>query len=305
MVTVETIIFMSAQSLLSFLALVQNIYILVVNCIDGRAKGNVKPTDLLMVGISACNVLSELLKFPWSIVYKLELCDIVGMVFHKVVVFFGMSMSTFNFWLTAWLCLVYFVKIVHKTNGPIHWLRKHLPSRVPQLIIGSLILNAALGVTMEVDTRVKVLDNVTMNDTTLCNKYVLPAGRVCTIIYAVFGCFLPFLLMVTSSVSLVKSLCQHAHRMEHKSSESGTGNSSKHIRVARAILIHTFLFSSGVIMMIVLIFVSSEGNWLVMLIFGSSIYAGSSALLLIITTTKLKKRCIEHHCCCCMSQPDS
>ncbi|XP_069841095.1 taste receptor type 2 member 9-like [Dendropsophus ebraccatus] len=206
-------VFLSLVTIITVVSLLGNGFIIVVNIRDWLKGKSLNPVDQILVALSLSNaVLSYNFGNYIFFLYLWPQLFLEGSAF--IVVF---SLMTFleisSSWLTAWLCLYFFVKILHFKSFYLVKLKVTIDVAVPWLIGFSVVV--AFSSTLLL---IRSFIGSSTHNSTLYN-YTCPIvpfqvyNTYNTLILG-FNSDSAFVIVLVSTVCIVWSLCRHTYRMK-------------------------------------------------------------------------------------------
>ncbi|MEE6511628.1 hypothetical protein FKM82_018281, partial [Ascaphus truei] len=240
--------------------------------------------DLILLSIGLSNVVlqciistqSFLLRIPSHIRFYRDI--LLALTFLDVFLVF------LSFWLTAWLCVYYCIKISKLHDRSFPELMKLWVSSVLQ----KLLLMSAVGSFIISVPSLWLCHCSAVSETT--NYYISNITIVPTLVTAaVLGCCLPFLLSITSIGLTLTSLWGHVWRMKQKTSDVSIPRLQVHSRAARNMILLVVLSMSMFLSQIYPLFFNNDPKEILSYIclYTLMCYPTAQAFLLILGNTKL------------------
>ncbi|XP_075421248.1 taste receptor type 2 member 7-like [Ascaphus truei] len=207
-----------------------------------------------------------------------------------------------NFWLTAWLCVYYCIKIsnfMHRLFFRVKlWVSSVLQKLLLMSAVGSFIISVpSLWICSQKDSQENSTYSLIANCSVVSET---PAFYISNIIIspmiaiaAVLGSCLPFLLSLISIGLTLTSLLGHVWRMKKKTSDFSIPRLQVHSRAARTMILLVVLSMSLCITQIYFFIPHDDPKNIFMTIcwFFSLCYPTAQAFLLIQGNTKLRRVC--------------
>uniref|UniRef100_A0A8D0BLN6 Taste receptor type 2 member 40 n=1 Tax=Salvator merianae TaxID=96440 RepID=A0A8D0BLN6_SALMN len=153
-------------------------------------------------------------------------------------VYYSFSYIVFmRFWLTAWLCVFYCVKILNSTHSFFLWWRMRISWLVPRLILGSCVASFLASVIMILSDPKPFQSNGAANITNITKVGEMEElWKNGNIFFLIIGSTCPLLIVFFCSILVVASLCRHACKMTSKGSNLRNLQTEAHVKAARTVL---------------------------------------------------------------------
>ncbi|XP_064416316.1 taste receptor type 2 member 39-like [Latimeria chalumnae] len=288
MVAIDAVLQMLAEVIIVLIALGGNSFIFCVYFLDYKRNKTLQPNELLVTFFASFNILIQI-TLIWFVVYLFNLCTYFGEVFYKVMDFSAIFLSKSSFWFIAWLCFIYFLKIVRIKSRFFMGLQQKMSSLVIVLILITLLVS--FSVALPVIYMIKLQTNST-SISELCKDYYI-IGKFAYIhgaFLSILTSFLPLVIMLISSMGIVIFLCTHSRKMKKNAVASSSSNEDAHTAVAVMIICLILLYVLCIITVLSgnLQIALSQVDETVIIVFMSCIYLAVSPVILIIGTVKLR-----------------
>ncbi|XP_069057678.1 taste receptor type 2 member 40-like [Pleurodeles waltl] len=264
-----------------------------------RSRRLPSSSDLLLLGVAVTNIPlqcslsgNNMLRFLWEEMYNR---DNVWKSFFILFPIFGFS----NFWINTWLCVFYCIKIVNFSHPFISRIRLRMAAMIPWLLLGSVLVSLVINLPEFWHcTKLYTINSTTTNTTFEGTVRDYSIFQKCIII--IMGCFLPLVVIITSSVLILTSLYQHTQQMQKNMTSSGGGHSlealNKAAKTTLALLILYIMFDLSFLV----VSLSRNGDAktfrLYFSVCGCSVYPFIDSLILIFGNTKLKAAAVKTLC---------
>ncbi|XP_041078983.1 taste receptor type 2 member 40-like [Polyodon spathula] len=264
--------------------------------------------------IISCTTLSNLLLdlstictvyfYEFKIFCTTEMGRVIPVVF-----FILFSASASSFWSIAWLCVFYCVKIISLPTALFIKLKRNI----------ALVVNWALILTVffcfvlfcPFLSLIPIMPaNATANNTYNINNTL---GMPCTsprfdfpetfaselyfVIFVLFLCPIPLIIMVTTSSQLVVHLCKHTQQMKRNQNEFQSRNSYLLICKMIISLVVVYLFTIMLAFIYLLTQAKDEKMSNDFLVLDMAFYCAATGVLLTATNKNLKKKLASLFCC--------
>ncbi|KAM3916059.1 taste receptor type 2 member 8-like [Leptodactylus fuscus] len=206
---------------------------------------------------------------------------------------FAMYIITSSSWLTACLCVFYFLKIRTFRPGVLSWLKTKVSSAIPWMILMAelvSVVTASLNI-LEFVERSDSPQNISLRQ--LAMMKTSSNGIFTNNLYISFiGSCVPFLISVVTTAATVWSLRKHSQKMKKNCTKTSGGFNVKSYEntvrnMTRLLIFYGFFYVTLFVFYFNLFAMLSTGFWIfLMIIF---LYAPVQSTLLILANTKLKK----------------
>ncbi|XP_061469399.1 taste receptor type 2 member 1-like [Rhineura floridana] len=140
-----------------------------------------------------------------------------------------------RFWLTAWLCVFYCIKIVNSTQSLFLWCKLRISQLVPWLLVGSQVFSLLVTIFAMQSLHTQTQSNRTNNTTNMTEGRTEYASYF-KIFFLITGTGCPFLLVLCCSIKVVASLCRHVSHLTSAESNLRSLQTEAHIKAAGAVL---------------------------------------------------------------------
>ncbi|XP_067320893.1 taste receptor type 2 member 40-like [Anolis sagrei] len=200
---------------LTISGLISNGFIVTTTIIEWTKFKSLSSSELLFLSLSLSNFVVGVLLFPFSmddfIIFSFKQSTTLKILF-PVAVFAILS----RFWLTAWLCVFYCIKIVNSTHSLFLWCKLRISWLIPRLIAGSLLISffASLGA-LEMYP-IHCQGNATIFRTLSQGKTLRASDFRFQLFFIIFGTCSPLLTVLLCSTLVVASLSRHICQMTGK-----------------------------------------------------------------------------------------
>ncbi|KAM8921415.1 taste receptor type 2 member 41-like [Pelodytes ibericus] len=193
-----------------------DLFIFVVELLDWSKSKRLSITDLFLFNISAFRILLGLLKISRHIllwVYKSYfLVDYAKMLFAFILP----ALISSNIWMYTWLCLHFCLKIVNINLKLYIYLQKKFPAIYPFLLLQSVVgslFSSHLWAWQYINE--PFLNQTSGNSSQIMSyDYILKPTKAFFIAIYVMSCFVAFLLLFGSALTIVISLYRHMKQIQ-------------------------------------------------------------------------------------------
>ncbi|XP_069841094.1 taste receptor type 2 member 7-like [Dendropsophus ebraccatus] len=225
--------YLSVVAILTLVSILGNVFILAVNIQDWLKRQNLSSVDQILVAFSLsslglCSSFGSYIffRFLWPLVLE-------GFAF-TVVFALMLFLTLSNSWLTAWLCFYFFVKIMNFKFSYFAKLKMTIDVAVPWLIAVSEVVAFSSTVPL-----IWSFVRTSPHNSTSCT-YTCPIAsfHLNTMYYTFilgFSSNSAFVIVLSSTVCIVWSLCRHTYRMKKTLSSEGYSQLRAHRKAAQTV----------------------------------------------------------------------
>ncbi|MEE6523791.1 hypothetical protein FKM82_022835, partial [Ascaphus truei] len=213
---------------------------------------------------------------------------------YLALVFLEKFIIFLSFWLTAWLCVYYCIKIsnfMHRLFFRVKlWVSSVLQKLLLMSAVGSFIISVpSLWICRQIDPQENSTYSLTANCSAVSETPALFISNI--VIVAVLGCCLPFLLSFIAIGLTLTSLWGHIWRMKQKTSDFSIPRLQVHSRAARNMILLVVLSMAVCITEVCFLsFPDDPENILLTICWYVTLsYPAAQAFLLIQGNTKLRR----------------
>uniref|UniRef100_A0A8D0BLL4 Taste receptor type 2 n=1 Tax=Salvator merianae TaxID=96440 RepID=A0A8D0BLL4_SALMN len=201
-----------------------------------------------------------------------------------------------RFWLTAWLCVFYCVKILNSTHSFFLWWKMRISRLVPRLIVGSCIVSffASFFVVLSVSKQLQSNKTANVTNITQAGKMEDLLKNV-NIFFLIIGSTCPLLIVFVCSVLVVVSLCRHACKMTSKGSNLRNLQTEAHVKAAWTVFSLLVLYISFYVVQTLGPILKFQKNLFsfVMCFIVLLMYSPVQAAILVLSNPKLKQTALR------------
>uniref|UniRef100_A0A803TIR1 Taste receptor type 2 n=1 Tax=Anolis carolinensis TaxID=28377 RepID=A0A803TIR1_ANOCA len=207
--------------IISVFTLLGNGFIIVVLGYQGLQKRNILPHDILLIGLSASRLMSQMLS---STSYLLYFENDMGIFNQDVVLICWNFFNMTSMWSATWLSVLYCVKVTNFANCLFLWLKPRINMLVLRLLAMSVVISSIFFVPSVLEYfQQKKWDNLTRNS-------------------PLFYVSITFCISLIASTLLLVSLWKHIRNLK-KSGLGGKDLSTQvHINVITLLLSYIFFY---------------------------------------------------------------
>ncbi|XP_075421254.1 taste receptor type 2 member 7-like [Ascaphus truei] len=252
--------------------------------------------DLILLSMGLSNLAMQCIMNTQSFVLLLQSHIWFYSKIHSSLIFLQLSLIFLSFWLTAWLCVYYCIKIANFMHHLFFRVKLWISSVLQKLLLMSAVGSFIISVpSLWTCRQIYHQENSTYSLTANCSSVSeTPAFYISNIvILAVLGSCLPFLLSLISIGLTLTSLWRHIWRMKQKTSDFSIPRLQVHSRAARTMILLVVLSMSLCITQLYFFIPHDDPKNIFMTIcwFFSLCYPTAQAFLLIQGNTKLRRVC--------------
>ncbi|XP_043941473.1 taste receptor type 2 member 143-like [Protopterus annectens] len=279
------------STLVSVFGLLEHSFIITVYIRDLKNNGKLDSQDLIITSLAVSNILAQVIQFIVITISALHTWHPGYQYFY----FFHLFSCSLSSWLLAWLCIFYCVKIINSSHNCFLWIKKKTVCMTPHILLGIVVCSTIISGTASFVTESTTLVNVTGTTGNYTLKYICSACTTGHYLYLACASFLPFIILVTSSIVIIIYLCQHAQKMETILQGSGSLGAEIHIRVIKMffsiIFIYTLIFSAVISYALFAEYIKDVSSIILAMLYVT--FPFNSSCLIIYSNTKLRSRCVS------------
>ncbi|XP_044160568.1 taste receptor type 2 member 40-like [Bufo gargarizans] len=244
--------YLSVVTILIIASILCNGFIVTVNIMDWLKGKLLNPVDQILVALSISN--TGLSYSFWNYIFfiyfwpQFFFMDYVFPIVFTVMLFMTVSSS----WLTAWLCLYFFAKIIHFKSSYLVKLKLTIDVAVPWLIVFSEVVafSSSLPLVWTI-FRSLPLNSTSHNQTRpVVSFHINSMYNVFVLGFSSNSCFV---IVLVSTICIVWSLCRHTYRMKKTMSSEEYFRIRTHRRAAQTVvsllLIYITFYVTYILMM--------------------------------------------------------
>lgn len=258
-------------------------------------------SNKIILALSVSNILYACVSYINILILYFNPMAFLTTSITPTVYVFAMFIITSSSWLTACLCVFYFIKIQTFRSDFLSWMKTKVSSAIPWMILMSELLSVVTSSLNILEFIGNDADPKNISLAQLAMRKASSNGVFPSNLYISFvSSCVPFLLSVVTTAVTVWSLNKHSRKMEKKHTKSSVGPNVKAyentIRNMIGLLIFYGVFYVTLFLFYFNLFASySTGFWVfLMVIF---LYAPVQSTLLIFSNIKLKEAWMKiFHC---------
>ncbi|XP_072265292.1 taste receptor type 2 member 4-like [Pyxicephalus adspersus] len=249
MLNLDCLIYSSIMEVVTIIGMVINAFIAVVNIIDITKGRALKPVDKVLLSLGLCRFVLQALLIMDTVKYFIWFSDVPFQAETALWLGVQKALDHCNLWLTAWLCLLYCVKIVHCRLHS--FLKQKIPRLILPVIVESVLMSMLSGGLLAWSFHEKFIKSTSKNSSIHLDFEI-------NIPPLVIGQFLPFLIAAISTLLLLKTLLGHVCRIKNRGDFSSL-KMDIHIASIRTVLLF-FLISALKLISIIVKKVDEQGE---------------------------------------------
>ncbi|KAG8433584.1 hypothetical protein GDO86_017772 [Hymenochirus boettgeri] len=273
---------------------ITNAYIVFTLLMDYLKKRKMSTIDKILIALSLSNIFFACacsVNLIWTFIYE-------DFYTHCIILAFTMYAIVSSSWLTACLCVFYFIKIKTFSSGLLVRIKMKISTIIPWFLLFSEVIS--LGFTFLTRLPSVLIQRPLFNTSFVysANTTSSASGMNFSFMSIVFfSVCIPFITMIGTTMSTVRSLYLHSRRME-----KNVGTSNNLVAHRSAVWMMTHLLLLYIILygtMFVWVFnVSDQANvWYWLCIILQFSYTPVQSVLLILGSPKLKESLLQTcHC---------
>ncbi|KAM5152736.1 taste receptor type 2 member 13-like [Mantella aurantiaca] len=214
-----------------------NAFIVLVNLRDWLKGRNLNSSDKLVLSLALSNACFSFANTT-TVVFFIYFTEFVFLDYVFYINYGVMSYAIFSSsWLSSWLCLFFFLKIISFKSGCFGWMKMKVDLLVPWLIFLSQVMSFFSFLPLIWTTsKVYISLNSTSSDS-WTNQTSKVIGYKINDSYNLFSilinCFVPFLIVTATTGRIIASLSSHARHMKQNMEDSRGPNLKVHQAAAR------------------------------------------------------------------------
>lgn len=298
----------------TLIGMITNGFIVLVICIDWFKSKKLSTADLIL----GCLGLSRLL---WQAVVILNVT--VSFFFKSTYIqnyarltflLMWLFTNTVSLWFSAWLSVMYFVKIAIFSNPVFLRMKQRFPGLILRLLLGSVVFSVFVNV---------VIFTASHYGLSTCNPYQrcssncsdtaikMPDSCKYFIVLTTAPHFLPTMIFLSSSALLITSLWKHTRRLRDNRSGPRDLSTKTHLTAIKALASFAVLFLASFLAVTsqsLLNWTTHQRDWTSIFFENvSAVYSPAHAIILIAINPKLKQAWVWtlHHLKCHLREAQS
>nr|DBA18890.1 TPA: hypothetical protein GDO54_014784 [Pyxicephalus adspersus] len=280
----------------SIIGIFTNVFIVLVNLRDWLKGQSLNSSDHLVVSLALSNTCFSFANTA-IIVCFIYFVEFVFPDYVFYIVYGTMSYTIFSSsWLSSWLCLFFFLKIINFKGGCFGWMKMKVGSLVPWLIFLSQVISCIsslplIWTTTKVYSQNSTSSDLGGNETSTVTKYKI--NEFYNIFSIIVNCFVPFLIVMATTGCIIASLSLHTRHMKQNMEDSHGPSLKVHQAAARTMssLLVIYLIFYVVELGLGFLPMSSLFYWICFMLI--SFFPTLQSIVLITGNSKLRQICSE------------
>ncbi|XP_078241629.1 taste receptor type 2 member 40-like [Pogona vitticeps] len=269
--------------------LISNGFIVTVIIHEWTKNKSLTASEQLLLSLGISNFLATVLLTPFYIDDFIMTNFTFNLVLRKIfpiAVFLVIS----RYWLTAWLCVFYCIKIVNSTRSFFLWCKLRISWLTPRVLVGSLIVSFLVSFFAFLNKSPEHQSNTTAIATTgTQGKTMRETVHFFKFSFVAIASGGPFLIVFVCSILVVVSLCTHARQMTSEESTLKNPQTEVHIKAARTVLFLLFLYASFLVSQFLSMTVDLRRFERLAISAVMMVYSPAQAYILLLGNPKLKQ----------------
>ncbi|XP_042303421.1 taste receptor type 2 member 1-like [Sceloporus undulatus] len=287
MASLMFITFVITSAVLATSGLISNGFIIIMIAIEWAKSRSLASSDQLFLSLSLSNIWAIVLLLPFYIDDFLMFSftgNLVLKILFPIVVFVVIS----RFWLTAWLCIFYCIKIVNSTHSCFLWCKRRISWLLPRLLVGSLVFAFFASLSALQIGPVDLQSNTTGISMMNQGKTLKDSAYAFQIFFFIIGSSSPLLAVVLCSTLVVASLFRHVCRIISKENFRSLQRGA-HIKAAGTVLSLLLLYLSYFVAQTLSVIADLRKSERFLISLVMMIYSPAQAAILVLNNPKLKQ----------------
>lgn len=289
MISSLSIAFLVTLTSLALGGLISNAFIIAVIVIEWATSRSLNTSDLLLLSLGMSNIWSTV--SVTAVVYG-EHCNFkYSLMSHAINIFFSIAMLC-RFWLNAWLCVFYCIKIVNCTHSLFLWCKQRISWLLPRILLASALISILSSVFAFQPVPVRLQSNTTVNTTDIVQEELeITVLSSYKIFFFIIGSSCPLLVVLICCIFIVASLYRHVCQMTGKESTFRNPQTEAHFKAAGTVLFLLFIYLSSFVAQIWAVKIKSKENKIAFCVCAMVMmgYSLAQATVLVLVNPKLKQ----------------
>uniref|UniRef100_A0A8D0BMR3 Taste receptor type 2 n=1 Tax=Salvator merianae TaxID=96440 RepID=A0A8D0BMR3_SALMN len=290
MASTKFILSLAAIADFVFCGLLSNGFITAVIITEWAKRRSLAACEQLLLSLGVSNIFAtfglSLCFYDWNT--KIIFSNTLQLILYSNLSYFVFM----RFWLTAWLCVFYCVKILNSTHSFFLWWKMRISRLVPRLIMGSCVVSFLASFFIALTISIQLQSNKTANVTNITKVGKMEElSKSANIFFLIIGSTCPLLVVFICSILVVASLCRHACKMSSKGSNLRNLQTEAHVKAAWTVLSLLVLYISFYLAQTLSSIPKFQKNLFSFLtcFIVMSIYSPVQAAILVLSNPKLKQ----------------
>uniref|UniRef100_A0A8D0DNA1 Taste receptor type 2 n=1 Tax=Salvator merianae TaxID=96440 RepID=A0A8D0DNA1_SALMN len=291
MLSTKFIVTLAAIADFVFCGLLSNGFITAVIIMEWATNRSLAACEQLLLSLGVSNIFATFVLsmglYNWN-TNTIFSNALILLVFYS----FCYVFLSIRYWLTAWLCVFYCVKILNSTHSFFLWWRMRISRLVPRLILGSCVISFLISFFLALTVSIRLQSNKTANIRNITEvEKMQELSKNANIFFVIIGSTCPLLVVFFCSILVVVSLCRHACKMMSEGSNFRDHQTEAHVKAARSVLSLLVLYISFYVAQTLSSLEEFQKNLIsfLMCFIVMLIYAPVQAAILVLSNPKLKQ----------------
>ncbi|KAJ7338196.1 hypothetical protein JRQ81_010874, partial [Phrynocephalus forsythii] len=205
----QVVVFLMGVADLALAGLISNTFLVTMMVTEWTENKRLGSIGQLLLSVGLSNLGSNV-SVAVNLILAFYAPHLVNTLWFQIVSPFTNSVVYFRFWLAAWLCVFYCIKIVNNTYSFIHWGKQRISWLIPRLLAGTWLVSI-----LSCFSIFSVPRHTAQNNRTgiVTNETQTEDFRFQRIWYLIIGCGFPFVVALLCSILSIASLGTHLRRM--------------------------------------------------------------------------------------------
>uniref|UniRef100_H0XY67 Taste receptor type 2 n=2 Tax=Otolemur garnettii TaxID=30611 RepID=H0XY67_OTOGA len=260
-----TIFFMLLFLLLCFLGMMANGFIVLVLGRQWMRCRRLLPVDTILISLGASRFFLQWVGLVHNLYYHIHFAEYTRNLSRQLFGLHWYFLNSANFWLGAWLSVLFCLKIANITHPTFLWLKWRFPGVVPWVLLGSVLVSIIVTLlffwgnhTLHQGILIaKVSGNVTFQEwkRRVEIHYFLPLKLVTL--------SMPLSIFLVSMALLICSLRSHSQRMRQSSHAPQDHSMEAHTRALQSLISFLILYALSFVSLMIDVsrYFSSKSQW--------------------------------------------
>ncbi|XP_073490778.1 taste receptor type 2 member 14-like [Aquarana catesbeiana] len=278
------------------IGILTNAFIVLVNLRDWLKGQSLNSSDKLVVSLALSNTCFSVANAA-TIVCAFFFVGLMLVDYIYYILYGLMSYAIFSSsWLSSWLCLFFFLKIITFQGGCFGWMKTKVELLVPWLIFLSQVMSFA-SVLPSIWTTTKMFaGNFTSSEIdAIVIGYQI--NSYYNYISVLVNCIVPFLIVTATTGRIIASLSLHAHHMKQNMEDSRGTSLKVHQVAARTMSSLLVIYLMFYVVELGLGFLSQTNQFYWMCFMLMLLFPTLQSIVLITGNSKLRQVCSDLMSC--------
>nr|XP_027799088.1 taste receptor type 2 member 41-like [Marmota flaviventris] len=260
-----TVFFMLLFVLLCFLGSLANGFIVLMMSREWLRQGRLSPSNTILLCLGVSRFSQQCFGPVYIFNYFLHPVEFTKSLTRQIVCLHWDFMNSATFWFSTWLSVLFCIKIANFSHPTFLWLKWRLPSLVPWLLLGSVLISFVVTLfffwgnhNLYQDFLIRqVSGNMSHREWNrrLETDYFMPLKLVTM--------SLPCSLFLVSILLLMNSLRRHIRRMQHSAHNVRDPSAHAHTRALKMLISFLILYAMSFVSLVIdaTVFIPSDSLW--------------------------------------------